>query len=359
MTPEKTLIVVACPGAGAVDVVGLDAETGQLEPISRTDGLEGVSALAIDAHGTGYAGCNAGPRGPQLVELSLGEDGSVAQGTSIDLPATTCFLSLERGHPHVFSASYADHRLDRVTVPGGPHGERLLTFDSGRNSHCAALSPDGRFVYATSLGGDRVSWFSTDFPAGPGGNAADDGVIKPVGKVAAEAGSGPRYLRLNSRGDRAYVVHELSGDVAVYARDSETGGLELVQRISAVEGLGLKPGVVRGGSTPDPGADVVWAADLRLTPDERFLFTTERSTSMIAAFSVAEDGVLEFLGWTPTETQPCGSVIDPSGRFLIVSGEGSSHVTAYRIGEDGSLTAVSRAETSNGPVAVECWRPLR
>jgi 6-phosphogluconolactonase len=242
----------------------------------------------------------------------------------------------------------------------------VLTFDSGRNSHCAALSPDGRFLYATSLGDDRVSWFSADFSTDArGGKAADGGVIAPVGQVAAEAGSGPRYLRLNSVGDRAYVVHELSGDVAVYARDAETGELELRQRVSAVEGLGLEPGVVRGPHTPDPGNGVVWAADLRLTPDERFLFTTERSTSTVAAFALAEDGTLEFIGRTPTETQPCGSVIDPSGQFLLVGGEGSDHVTAYRIGEEGSLTAASRVETSGGPVAVECWslrthiRPLQ
>lgn len=354
MTPQPTLVVLACPGAGAVDVVVLDPETGQLEPASRTEGLEGVAALAIDAHGTAYAGCNS-PQGPLLVELSLGRDGVVAQGTSVDLPVTTCFLSLEPGHPHVFSASYGDHRLDRVTIPGGPHGERILTFDSGRNSHCAALSPDGKFLYATSLGDDRVSWFSADSFAGQ--SEADDGGIAPAGQVAAETGSGPRYLRLNAAGDRAYVVHELSGEVAVYGRDAQTGGLELRQRISAVEGLGLKPGVVRGADTPDPGNEVVWAADLRLTPDERFLFTTERSTSTVAGFALDSEGNLDFLGWTPTETQPCGSVIDPSGQFLLVCGEGSSHVTAYRIGDDGSLTATSRAETSRGPVAVECWRP--
>jgi 6-phosphogluconolactonase len=347
--------VLACPGAGAVDVVALDTETGQLEPSARSEGLDGVSALAIGAHGTAYAGCNTGAGGPRLVEVSLSREGGVAQGTSVDLPATTCFLSLEPGHPHLFSASYGDGRLDRVTVPGGPHGERTLTFDSGRNSHCAALSPDGRFLYATSLGDDRVSWFSAESFRGAG--IADDGAIAPTGHVAAEAGSGPRYLRLNSAGDRAYVVHELSGEVAVYERDAQTGGLELRQRISAVEGLGLEPGVVRGPDTPDPGTEVVWAADLRLTPDERFLFTTERSTSTITAFSVDREGGLEFLGWTPTEAQPCGSTIDPSGQFLVVCGEGSSHVAAYRIGEDGSLTLTSRVETSQGPVAVECWRP--
>lgn len=351
---QRTLVLVACPGAGVVDLLELDAGSGALKPLARAEGLPGVAALALDPHGKAYAACNGDGTDasrPRAVALSLDPVGAVAQGEVRDLPASACFLAIGPDGGSLFSASYGDGRLDRVPLPGADDGA-AATYETGANTHCVAFSPDGRFAYATSLGDDRVSWFEM---GAKGASGADDGAISPSGHVAAEPGSGPRYLRLNGAGDRAYVVHELTGEIAVYGRDGESGALELLQRVSAVEGLGLAPGPVRSATTPDPGTGVVWAADVRLTPDERFLYATERSTSTIAGFALKDDGTLEFVSRTSTETQPCGSAIDPSGRFLLVCGEGSDHVSSYWIGEDGWLTAASRAETSAGPLAIECW----
>ncbi|GAB4100380.1 lactonase family protein [Sinomonas halotolerans] len=368
MTEPRTLLAIACPGAGAVDTLALDPTTGQLEPLATVDGLGGASALAFapggEARGaspgaspagtTLYAACNEGR--PRVVVLTVDGRGAGRVREDVPLPASSCFIVPDPAGRGLFSASYGEGRLDLVPVPGLSAGP-ARTFATGRNTHCAAVSPDGRFLYATALGDDRLSWFparealvESALEASP---QADDGAAAPGGSVAAAPGSGPRYLRLNAAGDRAYVVHERTGEIAVYARDAGSGELELLERVSAVEGLGLEPGPVRSAETPDPGPGVVWAADLRLTPDCRFLYTTERSTGTVAAFAVGADGRLGYLSRTETEAQPCGAALDPSGRFLLVAGEGSSHVTAYRIGQDGSLAPVSRAATSAGPVWVE------
>ena len=68
----------------------------------------------------------------------------------------------------------------------------------------------------------------------------------------------------------------------------------------------------------------IWASDLHLTPDGRFLYAAERTSSSLGAFSVdAATGKLTYLGSTPTEKQPRGFAIDPTGRAMIVSGEKS------------------------------------
>jgi 6-phosphogluconolactonase len=341
VTQQTSLVAIACAEAGAVDLLSLDARTGQLEHSGRIGGLEGAAALAFGPDGTLYAGCN-GTR-PRVVVLH--PDGGT--GEERRLPASTCFITVAPDGRGLFSASYGEDRLDRVPLPGHEDDAGSVTYATGRNTHCAAASPDGRFLYATSLGDDRVSWFPLDR------DTTGSGVRQPSGHVATEPGSGPRYLRFNRAGDRAYVVHELSGDIAVYGREAENGRLELLQRTSAVAGLDLNPGVVRSARTPDPGPGVIWAADLRITPDERFLYTTERSTGTLACFALRE-GLLEFLGRSETEQQPGSAAIDPTGQFLLVAGEGSHAVTSYGIAEDGSLAAVSRARTSAGPVAVEC-----
>ncbi|WP_171041389.1 lactonase family protein [Sinomonas susongensis] len=354
---SRSLVYIACATGGAVDTFALDTESGTLERLAHTDGLAHASSMVLDAaDGTLYAACNIDRPSPEVPPrvVALSADpasGRLSPGASRDLPVTTCYVSLTPDRRELFGASYHEGLLIRFPLPGEGDGT-VRAYASGANTHCAVVSPDGRFVYAASLGDDRVSWFRLDGEAPAG---TDDDMTAPSGHVAVEHGSGPRHLRFNASGDRVYVLHELSGDVSVFERDAETGHLGLLQIVSAVEGLDLSRGAVRSPSTQDPGQSVIWCADLRLTPDGEFLFATERSTSTVAAFRVNGGGLLGFLGHTPTEAQPRGTAIDPSGRFLLVCGERSDHVSAYRIGEDGSLTSVSRAQTSGGPLWIECW----
>ncbi|MEA5453682.1 beta-propeller fold lactonase family protein [Sinomonas sp. JGH33] len=358
---SRTFVYVACASGGTVDVLALDPETGALEAGSRTGGLDHVSSLALDPAGTLYAACNVDRPfpdvPPRVVALSLAQrTGAASAGPSRELPVTTCYVSLSPDGRALFGASYHEGRLIRFPAPGV--AGTVATFDSGANTHCAVVSPDGAFVYTASLGDDRVSWFRIDAsglaPARAAG-ADDDGAVAPSGHVATASGSGPRHLRFDASGERAYVLHELSGDVAVYERDTATGRLALLQRASAIEGLELAPGPVRSPTSADPGLGVVWCSDLRITPDGRYLVAAERSTSTLATFAIRDGGLLEFLRRTPTEAQPRGMAIDPSGKYLLACGERSDHITAYRIGADGSLAAASRAATAGGPLWIECW----
>jgi 6-phosphogluconolactonase len=75
-----------------------------------------------------------------------------------------------------------------------------------------------------------------------------------------------------------------------------------------------------------------WAADLRLTADGRFLFTSERRSSTLAAFAVdAATGRLALVGHVPTETQPRGFAIDPGGAWLLAAGQLSHRLGVYAI----------------------------
>ena len=86
------------------------------------------------------------------------------------------------------------------------------------------------------------------------------------------------------------------------------------------------PGAPRGAdrrraSTPRDVANDIWASDLHLTPDGKFLYAAERTSSTLGAFSVdAATGKLTYLSSTPTEKQPRGFAIDPKGKFMVVSG---------------------------------------
>ena len=81
----------------------------------------------------------------------------------------------------------------------------------------------------------------------------------------------------------------------------------------------LVPGAPRGavgvaGGPPRNTDNDIWASDLHLTPDGKFLYAAERTSSTLGAFSVdAATGKLTYLASTPTEKQPRGFAIDPKG----------------------------------------------
>jgi 6-phosphogluconolactonase len=126
-----------------------------------------------------------------------------------------------------------------------------------------------------------------------------------------------------------------------------------------------------GVATPAPAAAApkddrpkVWAADIQITPNGKFLYSTERTTNKIALFRVtAETGKLAYVTNFATEAQPRGIKIDPSGQYLVASGEKSDRLSVYKIDQStGKLGEPSRYPVGNGAnwveiVDVQCSKP--
>jgi 6-phosphogluconolactonase len=106
-----------------------------------------------------------------------------------------------------------------------------------------------------------------------------------------------------------------------------------------------------GGPPPRNTDNDIWAADLHLTPNGKFLYMTERTSNSLATFSVdGASGKLIFLGSTPTENQPRGFAIDPKGRFLVVS----NTISAYAIDKaSGAVKLIGKYPAGKGANWVE------
>jgi 6-phosphogluconolactonase len=160
-----------------------------------------------------------------------------------------------------------------------------------------------------------------------------------------------------------YVLNELSGHVTQYAIDAGKGTLTLVDSVDSVpKEAGLAWGTAQApvGASPAPAAakddkPKVWAADIQITPNGKFLYTTERTTNKIALFTVAADtGKLAYVANYSTEAQPRGIRIDPTGQYLIASGEKSDRVSVYKIDQaTGKLGEPNRYPVGNGANWVE------
>ena len=166
--------------------------------------------------------------------------------------------------------------------------------------------------------------------------------------------TGPRHFVISADNRLMYLLSELQGTVTSFALDSGTGLLSETSSVSALpESTPLVPGAPR--LAPDPADRTpprnrerdIWAADIHLTPDGRFLYASERTSSTLAAFSVdVATGALSYLGSVPTEAQPRGFAIAPDGRYLVACGERSETISVHAI--DAASGALALAQKYSG-----------
>src|SRR5262249_9691894 len=267
------------------------------------------------------------------------------------------YISLDRSGRFLLGASYGANLVSVNPVGGdGRVGEPLQVVPTARNAHSIRTDNTNRFVFAPHLGTDQVFQFLFDDKSG-----RLTANTPPV--LQLKQGTGPRHLVVSADNRFVYLLSELTGTVTTLSLDANTGLLKELDSASVLPAdTKLTPGMPRG-AVGTPGANQaprntdndIWAADLHLTPNGRFLYASERTTSTLGAFRVdGASGKLTYLGSTPTEKQPRGFAIDPTGRFVIVSGEKSDTVSSYAIDpESGALKPIGRYPTGKGANWVE------
>lgn len=320
------------------------AENGEMIPV-QTAAFTGVekpgssTPLAITPdHRVLIAGIRSQPF--QAVSFAIdpktGQLNHIGNGPLADSMAN---IATDRGGKVLFSASYGGNKV--AVNPLGANGVVVAptqVIPTGLNAHAFLPSPDNRFVFATNLGSDQVLSFVFE-PA--------TGTLRPSDPPAYKVPekSGPRHFVFHPNGKFVYLLHELNGDVAAFTYEAKSGAWSEIQRTTALpEGF--------SGKDTDKKP---WAADIHITPDGRFLYASERTTSTIAAYKVdATSGKLTTIGSVPTEKQPRGFNIDPSGRYLAAVGELSDGMTVYAIDQgSGALAKLKSYPTGKKPNWVE------
>ncbi len=250
------------------------------------------------------------------------------------LPDSMAYISTDRTGRFLFGASYGGSKVSVSPIGAdGIVGDPLQVEGTAPKSHAILADPSNRFVLSTSLGGDLVHQWRIDAT----------GALTPNAPATAPipAGSGPRHLVFSPDARFVFVLGELDAAVHVLPWNADTGTLgSPIQTASA-----LPPGF----------AGQPWSADIHVSPDGRFLYASERTSSTIAAFRVdAATGRLTPIGSVATETQPRGFAIDPSGRHLLAVGQLSHRLTSYAIDQAaGALAPVSQIAVGQNPNWVE------
>ncbi|NIE86111.1 MULTISPECIES: beta-propeller fold lactonase family protein [unclassified Burkholderia] len=345
------LVTVSNAEDGDLSVYHLDAAQARLAPIARTPAGSVVMPQAPTHDGRQLYVATRGTQ-PTIVGYDIGADGTLTQRFSTSIDASLAYLSVDRAGRLLFGASYGGSRLfvwDAKRVESGD-GAPLQFIDRIQNAHSIIVSEDDRYVYAASLGSDRVLFYGI-------ARAGEEAALIARGELATPAGFGPRHLRLAPDGATLYVIGEFHGTVLAIPRDPVTGELgEPVESDLAPSIAHLAHGAPR---PPAPTSPVIWAADLQVSPDGRFVFATERTANRLITFRVDENRKLHYASCIETEPQPRGIRLSPDGSLLAASGELSTSISLYRVdAATGALTPATRIECGKGANWIEIL-PLR
>jgi len=257
---------------------------------------------------------------------------------SAPLADSMAYIATDRTGKFLLSASYFGNKV--AVNPIGTHGvvepaDQILVTDP--NAHCILTDPSNRYVLHTSLGGDVVYQQKFD---------AKTGKLSPNNPptVGVKAMAGPRHLIFSPNGRFVYLLTEADASIYVFPWNRKRGTLGKVIQVESV--------------LPKDFSGRPWAADVHITPNGRFLYASERTSSTIAAWRVdPKNGMLTAIGSYPTAKQPRGFNIDPSGHYLLSVGQLSNSMTSYAIDrKTGELTTLKEYSTGKNPNWVEIVR---
>jgi 6-phosphogluconolactonase len=237
--------------------------------------------------------------------------------------ANPCYVSVDNKGKYVFTANYTggnigvipindDGSLDSLSYVAqhegkGGNPER----QSAPHAHSVKTNMKNNIVYAVDLGIDKVMIYNFDETRGKL-NPAETLFVKLA------SGAGPRQIVEYPYGNFAYVINELNSTVTLLNKNIDNGSLHVVESYSTL---------------PDNFSGDNFPADIRIHPNGKFLYASNRGHNSIVIYSINEtDGKLKILGHQSTKGNwPRNFTIDPSGKFLLVANQHSNNVFVFEI----------------------------
>jgi len=189
----------------------------------------------------------------------------------------------------------------------------------GPHAHCAHFWHD--WVFIPDLGENAVFQYRYD---------SSNKRLEPDTHIEFEAGSGPRHMAMHPFLDICYVSNELFNTVCVAQLDPSNPEQSKSRLIP-----------IQYESTLDNREQVSYVSEIKLSPDAKYLYVSNRGDNSLAIFKVLDDGKLKRIGVVSTGGKfPRHFSITPCGKAVMVANQDSSNLTLFhRDVESGVITA--------------------
>lgn len=325
---STTLLYVGCythDSPVGIHVYDATDPHGELAKRSEVEGVEHASFLAAHPNGRFLYCVSEVPSAEGGEVVAFGIDRRSGSLTMIDRVASQgaapCYVSIDADGEHLYVANYLsgtvavyalapDGRFDRLVARHQHHGSGPTSRQDGPHAHCILAGPAGDSVHAVDLGTDRVVQYRH---GGPNHAAA----FEPVGELVVRPGTGPRHITFHPTEPVAFLVGELDSTIATLEVDPDTGKLSLIDTCSTL---------------PEDFAGESIGAEVRVHPDGRHVYVSNRGHNSIAVFGHGAGTGLEPLGNVASGGEsPRNFAIHPAGRAMLVANQHSDTIVAFEI----------------------------
>ncbi len=330
-------------GSKGIYVYEFDAATGRASLKNSISGVDNPSYLAVSRDLRFVFAVNEGAK-CELSSFAFNKKtGALTFINKVNSHgASPCYVSVNKDMTFATVSNYGGGNLAVMPIKSNGVLEETVQvinhqpIRQGQKSHVhsAVFSPDEKYVIVSDLGIDQI--FTYPFNK----NLKQPLLQSSTAPVTLSPASGPRHFAFHPGARFAYSLQELSGNVTAFAYNR--GVLSPVQTVSMLAS-GYK--------------GVVGAADIHVSPDGRFLYTSNRGEANdIAVFAIDKStGMLTLTGrYSTLGLTPRNFSIDPTGNFLLAANQNSNTVVVFkRDKKTGQLRATGERIVVNSPVCLK------
>ena len=313
----------------------IDSGGGVLTEIGRIPVTGRPAPLTVDVENSVlYVGRRDIPLVSSFKYDHLGRLSKLSDGP--ELQGDPCYISLDKSGRFLFGAYYNAGAASVHRVFEGNVEEELQWVKTGNGAHCIMTDSKNEYVLLPHIAGERgmntIRLFN--FKAENGALIDND-----PNEFKQKVNRGPRHYVFHPNNRFVYFSNEQESSVTSYHYDCSTG------QISEIHTVTTLPRQYSGPNT---------CAQIRITPNGKYLYAPNRGNDSIAIFSVDETtGELVTVGRVRTEPTPRVLNIDLTGKYLYSAGLDSGYLSFFEILRDGNLNFVDRYHVGSEPMWVE------
>ncbi|GKU75930.1 6-phosphogluconolactonase [Paenibacillus sp. L3-i20] len=330
----------------------MEKTTGKLHIIQRFTNVENASFLAIHPDGKRlYAakeiGESGGQPGGEVAAISIEvETGLLKDITSVasTIGQHPCYVSVNQEGTGLYAANYTGGNITLLplTEDGELQNAASLMQHEGEpgpvvdrqgapHAHCVVPIPGTPFVSAVDLGIDAVVTYRYDKEAG---------ILANHHITKLQGGTGPRHIAFHPKLAVAYVTNELASSVTLLHLDKDAGLLTEGATYSTI---------------PTEYTDYNDSADIHVSSDGKFLYSSNRGHNSIAVFAIdGQSGTLTSIQHIGCGgEQPRNFGLTPEGDYVLVANQKTGNIVVFRRDrESGTISETGFTLELNAPVSI-------
>lgn len=233
----------------------------------------------------------------------------------------------------LYVSNYGSGSLSVVSLNENHNTEKLLELhkhsghsinskrQEGPHAHFSGFSADKKSLWVVDLGIDTIKNYLIC------GKTLKE---NPCADIKTPAGSGARHFVFGKNKAYMYVICELGSEVLVIDTDKK----EVLQRISTLP----------SGFTDSS------CAGIKISPDGKYIYASNRGHDSVAVFSIAENGLLKLFEITKTNGKTPRDIAIFED-ILLSANQGSDTITIFKI-KNGKLTFTNKFISCPKPVCI-------